>query len=155
MITETMISPITDAVQALCLAEVAFNSYIHGFSQGLIDCVKHPDLEKHLQGMAATIHCVNGTQPEEFASLKGDELGLATMDLSERATMEIANVIVSSPEFAAKLMESARDIQRGGHWREEDFTYDCLVCLGVAPVYEFYEEPDITNWMNTEDEYDA
>ena len=143
-------APITDPLQALCLAEVVFNSYIHDFSQGLLICMNHPSFERHLSGMAATFHCINDTQPEEFSTLDGDGLSLATMELPEQATLEIANVIISSPECATMLLQSANEIWRSRCWQEEDFTYDCLVYLGIAPSYEFYEAPGISNWMSTE-----
>lgn len=143
-------APITDPLQALCLSEVVFNSYIHDFSQGLPICMNHPSFERHLSGMAATFHCINSTQPEEFFVLDGDELSLASMELPERATLEIANVILSSPECATILLQAANDIWQGGYWREEDFTYDCLVYLGIAPSYEAYERPGMSEWMSLE-----
>lgn len=141
-----MVLSVNDRIVALCLAEVVINSL---FFQGN----KHyPQIEDRLIVFLSSKEPALSVFPFSRFNVivKGDpasESKLSALCAEEQAVSSLATKIQSDTEVALCCWELARQIANPEycHWKEEDFTFDCLVKLNLRPMYDCYQEPDIVD----------
>lgn len=67
----------------------------------------------------------------------------------EMVVERLADAIQHDPELILMCWNLAEQIAATAFWQPGDFVYDCMVRLGILPLYDDYEEP------YTEEEEDA
>lgn len=122
-----------DRTKAYCLAEVILNTTLHGkLTTPIADLVK-----------------VLLDDPADNSQLSEDDLALKIMSKADEATTEIVDALMTSADFAFVMAQSACAVKELNFWGKEDFTFDCMVLLGLQPKYEDYQEPSLLDWEDS------
>ena len=57
----------------------------------------------------------------------------------EQATEDLCEEIETNAEVALICWNLAKQIAAVGWWKQGDYTYDCMVQVGLLPMYEGFE----------------
>ncbi len=136
---------------SMCLAEIVFSSLLFG------------DHDKYFEVDVCAVDCLVGYCPvlaaHEYTGFYafGDVGVKASTDIAnsayveihtnpqvladeEKATRDLCEEIQTNAEVALICWTLAKQIaQSGALWTQEDYTYDCMVQLGLLPMYEGFE----------------
>lgn len=137
-----------DKLKATYLAEIVFNSlffsnYRTNFEVDwyTLDCLaeKVPLLVAHdytgfyVFGdavLAAVLSDGTGKTVHTDTNVLGDE---------EQATKDLREEIQTNVESALICWNLAKQVAATGWWKQADYTYDCMVQIGLLPMYEGFE----------------
>jgi hypothetical protein len=131
-----------DRTMAMCLAETVFNSLFYLGNQ------HYPEIDQYdldyLLSKEPSLAEFEWTGFYEFR--KGDpmmDVQLQMLYAEEQATINLADWIQADAELALCCWNLAKQITDSPtcHWKQEDFTHDCLVVLGLRPMYELFQHP--------------
>lgn len=138
-------SVMADRTMAMCLAETIFDSLFYLGNQHYPE-IDQRDLD-YLLSKEPSLAEFEWTGFYEFK--QGDPMAGTLSQMlhaEEQATVNLADWIQSDAELALCCWNLAQQIADAPtcHWNEEDFAYDCLVVLGLRPMYEFFQHPQGT-----------
>lgn len=131
-----------DRQRAACVAEIVFSSLFYA------------DHEQHFNVDAYTLDCLVERVPllrahdysgfyafGDLAALECETVcrDVGTLADEDAAADELADLIQCDVEVALMCWQLAQQIAAVGWWREGDFTYDCMVQVGLRPMCDSFE----------------
>lgn len=133
-------SLMSDRVMALCLADVIFASLFYLGNQN------YPEIDQeNLDYLLSKEPSLAACEWTGFYELRqGDPMAKVQKSMlraEEEAQINLADWIQSDAELALCCWRLAQHIAKNSHWVQGDFAYDCLVVVGLMPMYEWFEHP--------------
>lgn len=138
----TLTSTLTDRTKALCLADVVFSSLFYLGNQ------HYPEVDAYdldfLVSREPSLTAFEWTGWYEIR--QGDPMNQAVLSQlrgEESAVINLADSIQNDIEMALCCWNLAKQIANSPtcHWSQGDFAFDCMVVVGLRPMYEWFEHP--------------
>lgn len=117
-----------------CMAEIVFNT------------VTNPAFAYPAEELDSGLRAMQAIWPTPGPVMITKQNEVAKLTAVEEAVMNLIKRITEDHETAESCYCMLDIIAGSGFWSEEDFTYDCMVAIGLKPKYALYLPPSLECW---------
>lgn len=117
-----------------CMAEIVFNT------------VMNPAFDYPAEELTQQLNAMRQAWPTPGFYMMTNIDQVSQLSAVENAVVDLATAIQRDHEIAEACYCMLDIIAGSGFWSEEDFTYDCMVAIGLKPEYALYLPPSLECW---------